>query len=150
MNVQQTSIECYNKIKESGLLARCKMEAYTALWHTRPATAAEAYDWHIRKYGGVPNLNLFRSRFTMLKDEDVIEEVGERNCRITGMNVIVWDVTDRLPKKPQRKKSPGSLRQEYMNELIKNLTHFHARVDIFYKQEVLDMLNLALLITKTK
>ena len=32
-----------------------------------------------------------------MRDLGVIYEKGERLCRITGRNVIEWDLTDRLP-----------------------------------------------------
>ena len=38
-----------------------------------------------------------RARFTELRELGVIYEVRNRKCTITGMNVIEWDLTDRLP-----------------------------------------------------
>lgn len=43
-------------------------------------------------------------RFTEMLEMGVIQEVGERVCSITGRNVILWDVTDQLPKKKERKR----------------------------------------------
>lgn len=39
------------------------------------------------------------SRFTEMRDKGIIEEVGTRKCSITNKEVILYDVTDQLPKK---------------------------------------------------
>jgi hypothetical protein len=62
-----------------------------------------------------------------LRDLGVIYEKGERLCSITGMNVIEWDLTDRLPidiknsnktKKQRIDAALNSLRELYKNKDI--------------------------------
>ena len=39
------------------------------------------------------------SRLSELRSVGAVYEVGTRRCSVTGHNVILWDVTDRLPLK---------------------------------------------------
>jgi len=68
-----------------------------------------------------------RARFTELRELGVIYEKGEKQCSITGRNVIEWDLTDRLPvnlkksnktKKQRVNDALNSLRELYKNKNI--------------------------------
>ena len=90
MNTRKTSIECFNKIKQEGLLSKRRLQVYESIFNYAPCTASEVFN--------DKNLKTNQSgRFTELRDLGVIYEKGERLCRITGRNVIEWDLTDRLP-----------------------------------------------------
>jgi hypothetical protein len=90
MKIRQTSIDCYNKIKEEGLLSKRRLQVYESIYNSAPCTASEVFK--------EKNLKTNQSgRFTELRDLGVIYEKGERICSITGRNVIEWDLTDRLP-----------------------------------------------------
>ena len=90
MNIRKTSIECFNKIKQEGLLSKRRLQVYESIFNYAPCTASEVFN--------DKNLKTNQSgRFTELRDLGVIYEKGERLCRITGRNVIEWDLTDRLP-----------------------------------------------------
>ncbi len=93
MKIRQTSIDCYNKIKQEGLLSKRRLEVYEALLSTAPCTSSEA----IRNAKTTFGVFGVSSRFTELRDLGVIYEKGEKKCSITGRNVIEWDLTDRLP-----------------------------------------------------
>ena len=93
MKTRQTSIDCYNKIKQEGLLSKRRLEVYEALLSTAPCTSSEA----IRNAKTTFGVFGVSSRFTELRDLGVIYEKGEKKCSITGRNVIEWDLTDRLP-----------------------------------------------------
>ena len=123
MKTRQTSIECYNKIKQEGLLSKRRLEVYEALLSSAPCTSSEA----IRNAKTTFGVFGVSSRFTELRDLGVIYEKGEKKCSITGRNVIEWDLTDRLPvsiKNPNKTKKQrlddalNSLRELYKNKNI--------------------------------
>jgi hypothetical protein len=90
MNTRKTSIECFSKIKQEGLLSKRRLQVYESIFNYAPCTASEVFN--------DKNLKTNQSgRFTELRDLGVIYEKGERLCRITGRNLIEWDLTDRLP-----------------------------------------------------
>jgi hypothetical protein len=117
MNTRQTSIDCYNQIKQEGLLSKRRLQVYESIYNSAPCTASEVFK--------DKNLKTNQSgRFTELRDLGVIYEKGERLCSITGMNVIEWDLTDRLPiniksskktKKQRLDDALNSLRELYKN-----------------------------------
>ena len=119
MKTRQTSIDCYNKIKEEGLLSNMRFRVYSALLSMgKPSTTREVY----------ATMNVIKqeaTRFTELRKLGVIYEVQNRKCNITGRTSIEWDLTDRLPikiKKCNRTKKHkindalNSLRKLYKNK----------------------------------
>ena len=121
MNTRQTSIDCYNEIKEKGLLSNMRFEVYSALLSIgKPSTTREVYE----------TMNVLKqeaTRFTELRKLGVIYEVQNRKCTITGRTSIEWGLTDRLPvdfkssnKTKQQKKNAAlnSLRELYKNKDI--------------------------------
>lgn len=89
--MRETSIEIYNKIRESGMLSNTRFKIFEAICR-RPRTANEIF-WDL---GMQTNQS---GRFTELQEMDVIEESGTRICSITGNRATVWEVTGRMPKK---------------------------------------------------
>jgi hypothetical protein len=119
MITRQTSIDCYNKIKQEGLLSKRRLEVYEAILKNAPCTTNEALK---DLYSGSHGVG---SRTTELRDVGVIYEKGEKKCSITGRNVIEWDLTDRLPvnlkktnktKKHRTDDALNSLRELYKNK----------------------------------
>ena len=119
MKTRQTSIDCYNEIKEQGLLSKMRFEVYSALLSMgKPSTTREVYE----------TMNVIKqeaTRFTELRKLGVIYEVQNRKCTITGRTSIEWGLTDRLPvdfkssnKTKQQKKNDAlnSLRELYKNK----------------------------------
>ena len=124
MNTRQTSIDCYNEIKEQGLLSNMRFKVYEAILKKAPCTSGEAFATMTTKEN---QISQSRARFTELRNLGVIYEKGEKQCSITGRNVIEWDLTDRLPvnvissnKTKQQKKNLAlkSLRELYKNKDI--------------------------------
>jgi hypothetical protein len=122
MNTRQTSIDCYNKIKEEGLLSKMRLKVYEAILNNAPCTSGEAFATMTTKEN---QISQSRARFTELRELGVIYEVRNRKCTITGMNVIEWDLTDRLPvnikkstktKKHRLNDALSSLRELYKNK----------------------------------
>tara|TARA_R110002051_G_scaffold2277_1_gene11778 strand:+ start:2488 stop:2910 length:423 start_codon:yes stop_codon:yes gene_type:complete len=124
MKTRQTSIDCYNQIKEQGLLSNMRFKVYEAILKKAPCTSGEAFATMTTKEN---QISQSRARFTELRELGVIYERGEKQCSITGRNVIEWDLTDRLPiniKKTNKTKKQkvddalNSLRQLYKNKNI--------------------------------
>ena len=121
MNTRQTSIDCFNQIKNSNLLAKRRLETFEAIFMNAPCTRQEALE-HTNPLNA---LSLSAARFTELRRLGVIYEKDVRPCKITGRNVIEWDLTDRLPiniKKSNKTKKQkidevlNSLRELYKNK----------------------------------
>ena len=122
MKTRQTSIDCYNKIKQEGLLSNMRLKVYEAILRKAPCTSGEAFAIMTTKEN---QISQSRARFTELRELGVIYEVQNRKCTITGMNVIEWDLTDRLPvnikktnktKKHRTDDALNSLRKLYKNK----------------------------------
>jgi hypothetical protein len=94
MKTRQTSIDCYNEIREEGLLSKMRFKVYEAILKISPCTSAEALSTMLSKNSAITSS---RARFTELRELGVIYEVQNRKCTITGRTSIEWDLTDRLP-----------------------------------------------------
>ena len=91
-----TSIRVYREIERNGLLSRRRWEVYKILFEHGPLTAIEV----ISRSGSLGGIrNGMGSRLSELRSVGAVYEVGTRRCSVTGHNVILWDVTDRLPLK---------------------------------------------------
>lgn len=93
--MRRTSIEARKTIEENGLLSKLKLETYEALFDYGPCSAGELFlkaGWQHTK-----NNHNISSRLGELRDLGVVYEVTERPCNITGHEVIIWDVTEKLP-----------------------------------------------------
>ena len=123
MNIRQTSIDCYNKIKSEGLLSKRRLEVYEALLSTAPCTSSEA----IRNAKTTFGVFGVSSRFTELRDLGVIYEKDVRPCKVTGRNVIEWDLTDRLPVNI---KSSNKTKQQKKNLALNSLRELYKNKDI--------------------
>ncbi len=116
--MRQTSIEAFNEIKNNGLLSQRRWEVYEALFNHGPCTANELRKHLAFKDGINVNLNVV-TRLGELRNFGVVFEVRERQCSITGIVVIEWDVTDRLPirfDKPKRLKCKYCNGKGYIEE----------------------------------
>lgn len=101
--MRNTSISAYKEIRSNGLLSARRLEVYEVLFNFGPLTATEIWSNHFSAQG--LQMNSVTPRTAELKKLGVITEVGYRICTITGMNVILWDVTSSLPSKPPKRKS---------------------------------------------
>lgn len=98
--VRKTSIEVYRRIVSEGLLSKRRLDIYSVLFHEGPLTANEVF----KRLLGKSNINSANTgaRLFELREMGAAEETGTRKCSVTGNNVIVWDVTGKLPKKPPK------------------------------------------------
>lgn len=103
MGVRSTSIEAYNYIKENGLLSKRRLEIYEILFTKGPLTAGEIGRAmpNYRAAVSTADRNI-HARLAELRDMLAIQELGTKICEVTGMEVILWDVTDRIPVKLEK------------------------------------------------
>jgi hypothetical protein len=101
---RRTSADAYRTIEENGLLGHMMFQVYKILFTYGPMTAGEVFQmgldlkvWNKAVKGGIC------ARLTDLRDRQVACEVGERECQLSGMRTILWDVTEKLPVKPDRR-----------------------------------------------
>ena len=123
MNIRKTSIECFNKIKQEGLLSKRRLEVYEALYTSAPCTSSEA----IRNAKTTFGVFGVSSRFTELRDLGVIYEKDVRPCKVTGRNVIEWDLTDRLPVNV---KNTNKTKKQKINDALNSLRVLYKNKDI--------------------
>jgi len=123
MNIRQTSIDCYNKIKSEGLLSKMRLKVYEAILKNAPCTSGEAFATMTTKEN---QISQSRARFTELRELGVIYEVRNRKCTITGMNVIEWDLTDKIPNKFKKN---NKTKKEKINEALKSLRILYKNKD---------------------
>ena len=120
MNTRQTSIDCFNQIKQEGLLSKRRLQVYESIYNSAPCTASEVFK--------EKNLKTNQSgRFTELRDLGVIYEKGERVCSITGRNVIEWGLTDRLPI---NLKNPNKTKKQRLDAALNSLRELYKNKDI--------------------
>ena len=126
MKTRQTSIDCYNEIKNSGLLSKMRFKVYESLFLNSKQTAGELSEF-LNSTGVKIRHGSVNGRLTELRDLSVIYERDVRPCRVTGRNVIEWDLTDTLPieiksstntKKHRVIIALNSLRELYKNKEI--------------------------------
>ena len=117
MAIRQTSIDCYNIIKSNSLLSKRRLEVYEALIKLAPCTATELQKSMDFDNGGRDCMK----RISELIDLGVIYEKRERNCSITGKNVIEWDLTDKLPLK---EKAPVVTKKQKIEEVLNDISDF--------------------------
>lgn len=101
---RQTSIECYNTIKENGLLKKLKWRVYDYIYHHGPVSQNEAY---IALTSEGMNVGSIGTRFSELERQGAVTIVGTKLNPATGMEVYIWDTTNNIPvklEKPTRHK----------------------------------------------
>lgn len=98
MSNRPTGTETYHAIVSTGLVSKKRLEVYSVLADGGPLTATEIAERMPGEKSPSKGNNV-HARLCELRDMDLVEEVGERACSVSGRNVIVWDVTGRLPRK---------------------------------------------------
>ncbi len=116
--IRQTSIWAYNTIKANGLLSAKRWQAYDLLTKYGPATSSELFEHYkeIYKPSFRYNANI-HSRLNELRERGVAKELGRKECAVSGHSVILWEVTDGLPIKMDKKPSPKELIRDLCDQL---------------------------------
>jgi hypothetical protein len=135
--MRQTSIDCYNQIKNSGLLSKRRFETYEAMVKIAPCTASEVQK-SINYFDGGRDC---MKRISELNKLGVIYDKGTRTCNVTGRNVVEWDLTDRLPVNV---KSSINTKKHRINEALNSLRQLYKNKDSSTNEEwkaVADLIN---------
>lgn len=101
--IRETSIEAYNIIKVKGLLSERRWQVYDVLFNKGPLTATQIASLIPKFKSPSVGFNV-HARLCELRAMKVVKELGEMMCPLTGMTVILWDVTNRLPTKIEKPK----------------------------------------------
>jgi hypothetical protein len=109
--VRQTSIQAYNDITVKKLLPRQRMAVYVWLYHNGPATASQIEQ-------GLHSKDAHK-RTSELRDQGVVQEMGEADCPITGQKAIFWDVTTSAAPRPYINPNLGKTRRQLEEEIHK-------------------------------
>ena len=132
MKKRQTSIDCYRQIKSEGLLSKRRLQVYESIFNYAPCTASEVFN--------DKNLKTNQSgRFTELRDLGVIYEKGERLCKVTGRNVIEWDLTDTIPVEI---KNTNKTKKQKINYALNSLRELYKNKDISSDEDWKDVADL--------
>jgi predicted transcriptional regulator len=108
-----TTIEAYNKVKESGLLSCLRLKVYKILLENGQLTANE-----MRMFASSDvNSGVFSTRLSELERMGVVRTIGTRKCKTSGHNALVWEVTGDLPIKFERKKTKKDKREDLLNKI---------------------------------
>lgn len=103
--IRETSVEAYNTIRDKGMLSKRRWEAYDGLYKYGPCTGNELLRKIINQengYHAVRTQTNIITRLSELRDMGCVKELGDTTCSVTKMKVILWDVTNNLPKKLTR------------------------------------------------
>lgn len=96
---RKTSITVCHQIEAEGLLSQRRWQVYSLLYQFGPCTSSELFEHYKKEFQPAFRYNAnVHSRLNELKERGVAEELGTRACSISGNNVILWDVTDCLPR----------------------------------------------------
>ncbi len=101
---RETSIQAFNTIKENGLLSERRWRVYEILFKHGPMIGSQVAEAYREIYGRTSNSETVRNRLTELRDMGCVAEMGKTIDEKTGMSVIQWDVTKRVPVKVDKSK----------------------------------------------
>lgn len=98
--MRSTSRQSYQAVKATGLVTGLRWQVYRVLHHNGPLTANEVAQFDTLNTHQIDSV---RPRFAELESLGVIESVGSRECSVTNMNSLVWNVTDYVPTRADLK-----------------------------------------------
>jgi hypothetical protein len=118
---RDTSREAYAKNVASGYITGIRLKVYRELYARPDSTAGEIADAPALRAHQVDSV---RPRFAELETAGLIQVTGKRECRVTGMTVVTWSITDKIAepfKRPEARtfwiiKRPGHVGKAYGNE----------------------------------
>jgi len=105
--IRRTSISTYKAIQENGVLSFKRMMVYDYLYRNGHLTGGQ-----LQKALGGGVSESVRNRVTELVKMGVVYEVKETKCPITGRNVMLFDVTENMPKEYVAPKSKNEIIRE--------------------------------------
>jgi hypothetical protein len=120
---RETSIEAYHKIEAEGLLSRRRWEVYDFVYKHGPVIVRDAW----KSIAPGTSTGSISTRFSELERMGVLKEVGQQLDESTGMTVILWDVTENLPREIEKEKIPAT-KIELINALCEQIEAIIPRI----------------------
>jgi len=114
MVTRKTSKTVYDQIKNNGLLSKLRWKVYDYVYNNGPCTAKDVTSALLE---GDQSSGVYNTRLSELSRMGTIKEIGITKCQRTGRKVILWDVTDKLPTKPETVKATGKTRKQLEAEI---------------------------------
>lgn len=120
------------------MLSAKRWQAYDALYRSQGCLTHNELQARIDEefygdatHGRAVYRNNIVARLGELRDMGVVVEVGEKECSISGMTCIAWDVTDKLPRKLPKtvKQSKTTIIRGMSALLLEMTTHLESRPD---------------------
>lgn len=127
MVARGTSIRTYQEIRDRGLLSEKRLQIYSILFEKGPLTYNEIFKI-LQGYSPIASANI-GARLNEMREMGCVVECGERICSVTGMNVILWDVTEKLPKDYQKPPTKTEQIRALCEQLGKMTEHLSSRGD---------------------
>ena len=103
--MRTTSSEAYEAVHKSGLINRTRLRVYDTIYNADGPMSQSEVEQAIALTTGSKRVTSYHKRFSELERLGVIAPAGERTCRVTGRNVMTWDVTSNAPTPPAKKES---------------------------------------------
>jgi hypothetical protein len=90
---RETSVKAFYEQTATGKIPTRRLQVWVGLEALGIATAGEVFEYlkETRRLGLRYDSNT-SARFTELRDDGLIREMGERACRVTGQTCITWAV----------------------------------------------------------
>lgn len=108
--VQQTSIQAFHQIQQSGLLSQRRLEVYQAIVFNPKSTGTE-----ILRIAGLQRNH--SGRFTELVELGLIKEGQSRECSLTGNTALTWESTGEQPKEVKKKPIKEDRKKRAINKV---------------------------------
>lgn len=136
---RETSIDAWKYINENEILGKLQKVVYNCLYENPKITGNELrilLSSHSKSNSGV-----YTTRLSELERLGAVETVGKRICTITGRNVLIWQVTKKIPVKTIRLKPKYSELISFLkaDDLEKHLNKHYASET--FKKEVIKIFN---------
>lgn len=128
MGPRKTSVEAYRKIKQDGLLSQRKEQVYELVYEHGPISGNELIYYADKKYRFI-NSGIFVTRLSELERVGAIEVVGEKIDPKTGRQVLLWDVTGKLPHVPKPKSRLEKLK-ERKDKIVMTLSQLEKQIKV--------------------
>ena len=118
---RETSMAAYETARASGLVGLRQLQVLRIVALHGPMTANEAFNVLSAELGKEFRFDSnTRARFTELRDLNLLQEDGRRQCTITGRACISWKLTGMAPAKTPPRVTPRQ-RIKQLEEQIRTL-----------------------------
>jgi hypothetical protein len=119
--IQNTSIETYHEIKNSGLISDKRMKVFDIFYENKQGlTGSQVSEIYKRKHPTSQHSETIRNRITELVEMGVLAEMGIVECPFTNRKVMRWCCVDRLPIPLEKKQT----KKEKIDEILDDVTAF--------------------------